>query len=73
MTEEEILGVCNNFDRYFSEMLDITQADVPYISSILLARLVLANDFNGTGDNFRDILQRAIEVKPNLQGDLTRH
>ncbi len=73
MTDEEILAVCNNFDRYFGELLDVTQADVPYMSSILLARLMLANDFAGTGENFRDTLQRAIEIKPDVHGEMTRH
>jgi hypothetical protein len=71
MTDEEILALSHNFDNYFSEVIDVTNEDIPYISAILLARLLLANDVYGTGDKFREILETAINTKQKT--DFTRH
>lgn len=73
MTDEEILAVCENFDRYFAELLDVSNEDVAYMSSILLARLVLANNVSGSGDVFRETMQRAIEIGSKYHADLVRH
>lgn len=56
MTDDKVAAIAYGFDNYIANLSTEQGIDVLSLTSILLARLVLINEYAGCGDDFRKIL-----------------
>lgn len=65
MTEDNsIEKIAYQVDDFISLMVTTHKLDPLTLGSVMLARLMLANQFFGSGDEFRQLMINIPEVKP---------
>ena len=64
MIEDNISKIAFEIDDVISNLITKYDIDPLSLSAILLARLVRANDFVGSGDDFRLIAANIPKIKP---------
>jgi len=64
MIDDNISKIAFEIDDVISNLLTKYDIDLLSFSAILLARLVRANDFIGSGDDFRLIAANIPKIKP---------
>jgi hypothetical protein len=57
MTEDEIATITFLVDEFIGETSDRADINPLMLCSIILARITLANDYAGSGDEFRKLLK----------------
>ena len=56
MTDDKLSKLAFEIDDIIFELITKHKIDPLSLTSVILARLVLANDFTGSGDDFRKIM-----------------
>ena len=56
MTDDNLSKLAFEIDDIIFELITKHKIDPLSLTSVILARLVLANDFTGSGDDFRKII-----------------
>ena len=56
MTDDKLSKLAFEIDDIIFELITKHKIDPLSLTSVILARLVLANDFTGSGDDFRKII-----------------
>ena len=64
-TDDKIAAVAYGFDDYIAELSQTHKIDILSLTSIMLARLVMANDYAGCGPEFRKLLTQVVDIKPH--------
>lgn len=64
MTDDKIATITFMVDEFIAETSERTDIDPMMLSSIILARIVLANDYAGSGDEFRKLLKHVSSFPP---------
>ena len=64
MTDDKLSDVAFEIDDFISVMVTKHQLDPLILGSICLARLALANDYFGSGSDFRKLMKNVPEVEP---------
>lgn len=64
MTEDKIATIAYHVDEFIVSMAERSEIDPLTLCSIILARIALANDYAGTGEEFRKLLQEVIAYPP---------
>jgi hypothetical protein len=65
MTDNKIEDIAFEVDTFIFMMINKYGLDPLILSSVMTARLVLANDATGSGDDFRKLLEKIPAFKPN--------
>lgn len=65
ITDETLGQMVQEIDDYLAEITTKYQTGPLLTGSVVLARLMLANDYMGSGAEFRKLLSEAIEKKPH--------
>jgi len=66
MTNDTVEKLAYEVDNFISMMVTKHRLDPLTLSSVMTARLVLANDVTGSGDDFRELLKKIPEFKPKV-------
>jgi len=64
MTDNKIEDIAFEVDTFIFMMINKYGLDPLILSSVMTARLVLANDATGSGDDFRKLLEKIPAFKP---------
>lgn len=62
---DQVAAVAYGFDDYITELSHTHGIDVLSLTSIILARLILINDYAGCGPEFRTLLADVATIKPH--------
>jgi hypothetical protein len=73
ITDVEYAAMIALIDNYIANMVEETKLPIPTVTSIILARLMVANDFGGSGDLFRDLMTQAMKMRFEKHPDLVKH
>lgn len=64
MTDDTVEKIAYQVDDFISLMVTTHKLDPLTLGSVMMARLLLANQFFGSGDEFRQLMINIPEVKP---------
>ena len=64
MTDDNISKLAYEVDDFISLMVVKHKLDPLTLGSVMMARLMLANQYFGSGDDFRQLMLNIPEVKP---------
>lgn len=66
MTDNKIEDIAFEVDDFISMMVTKHKLDPLTLGSVMMARLMLANEFFGSGDDFRKLLENIPAFKPKV-------
>ena len=66
MTDDNISKLAYEVDDFISLMVVKHKLDPLTLGSVIMARLMLANQYFGSGDDFRQLMLNIPEVKPKV-------
>ena len=66
MTDNKIEDIAFEVDDFISMMVTKHKLDPLTLGSVMMARLMLANEFFGSGDEFRKLLENIPAFKPKV-------
>jgi hypothetical protein len=66
LTDNKIEDIAFEVDDFISMMVTKHKLDPLTLGSVMMARLVLANEFFGSGDDFRKLLENIPAFKPKV-------
>ena len=64
MTDDTVEKIAYEVDDFISMMVTKHRLDPLTLGSVIMARLMLANQYFGSGDDFKQLMIKASEVKP---------
>ena len=64
MTDDTVEKIAYEVDDFISLMVTKHRLDPLILGSVMMARLMLANQYFGSGDDFKQLMIKASEVKP---------
>ena len=64
MTDDAVEKIAYEVDDFISLMVVKHKLDPLTLGSVMMARLMLANQYFGSGDDFRQLMLNIPEVKP---------
>ena len=65
MTDDTVEKIAYQVDDFISLMVTTHKLDPLTLGSVIMARLMLANQYFGSGDEFRQLMINIPEVKPS--------
>jgi len=63
-SDDVLLELSAEIDDIIANLLNRYQIDPLSMTAVILARLVLANDFTGSGEDFRKLLVNVPDTRP---------
>jgi len=66
LTDNKIEDIAFEVDDFISMMVTKHKLDPLTLGSVMMARLMLANEFFGSGDEFRKLLENIPAFKPKV-------
>ena len=66
MTDDTVEKIAYEVDDFISMMVTKHRLDPLTLGSVMMARLMLANEFFGSGDEFRKLLENIPAFKPKV-------
>ena len=63
-SDDVLLKLSSEVDDIIADLVNRYQIDPLSLTAVILARLVLANDFLGSGDDFRKLLANVPDIRP---------
>jgi hypothetical protein len=66
LTDNKIEDIAFEVDDFISMMVTKHKLDPLTLGSVMMARLMLANEFFGSGDDFRKLLENIPAFKPKV-------
>ena len=63
-SDDVLLKLSSEVDDIIADLVKRYQIDPLSLTAVILARLVLANDFLGSGDDFRKLLANVPDIRP---------
>ena len=63
-SDDVLLKLSSEVDDIIADLVKRYQIDPLSLTAVILARLVLANDFLGSGDDFRKLLANVPDLQP---------
>jgi hypothetical protein len=62
--DDVLLKLSSEVDDIIADLVNRYQMNPLSLTAVILARLVLANDFTGSGDDFRKLLDNVPDLRP---------
>jgi hypothetical protein len=62
--DDVLLKLSSEVDDIIADLVNRYQMDPLSLTAVILARLVLANDYAGSGDDFRKLLANVPDLRP---------
>ena len=62
--DDVLLKLSSEVDDIIADLVNRYQMNPLSLTAVVLARLVLANDFTGSGDDFRKLLGNVPDLRP---------
>ena len=66
MEDNTVEKIAYQVDDFISLMVTKHRLDPLTLGSVMMARLMLANQYFGSGDDFRQLMVKVSEVKPKV-------
>ena len=63
-SDDVLLKLSSEVDDIIADLVNRYQMNPLSLTAVVLARLVLANDFIGSGDDFRKLLANVPDIRP---------
>jgi hypothetical protein len=63
-SDDVLMKLSYEVDDIIADLVNRYQMDPLSLTAVILARLVLANDFTGSGDDFRKLLVNVPDTRP---------
>ena len=63
-SDDVLLKLSSEVDDIIADLVNRYQIDPLSLTAVILARLVLANDFLGSGDDFRKLMANVPDLQP---------
>ena len=63
-SDDVLLKLSSEVDDFIADFVNRYQIDPLSLTAVILARLVLANDFLGSGDDFRKLMANVPDLQP---------
>ena len=63
-SDDVLLKLSSEVDDNIADLVNRYQIDPLSLTAVVLARLVLANDFFGSGDDFRKLMANVPDLQP---------
>jgi hypothetical protein len=65
--DDDLAKLSFEIDDIIADLVKRYQIDPLSVTAVILARLVLANDYTGSGDDFRKLLANVPDLRPKNQ------
>jgi hypothetical protein len=63
-SDDVLLKLSSEVDDIIADLINRYQMNPLSLTAVILARLVLSNDFTGSGDDFRKLLANVPDLRP---------
>ena len=63
-SDDSLLKLSSEIDDIIADVVKRYKIDPLSVTAVILARLVLANDYAGSGDDFRKLLANVPDLRP---------
>jgi hypothetical protein len=63
-SDDVLLKLSSEVDDVIADLVNRYQIDPLSVTAVILARLVLANEFTGSGEDFRKLMANIPDIRP---------